>query len=48
MLMLKVIFESESHLNVAVARSDELQSGMRSCVRSSCPAALELTWKIFI
>ena len=45
MSMLKVIFESESHLNVAVhvARSDALQSGMRSWVRSSFPAVLELT-----
>ena len=30
MSMLKVIFVSESHLNVAVARSDALQSGMGS------------------
>ena len=43
MSMLKVIFESESHFNVTVARSDALQSGMRSWIRSSCPVALELT-----
>ena len=52
MSVLKVIFESESHLNIAVARSKAFQSGMRSWVRSSCPAALELTLqhmrKIFI
>ena len=42
MSMLKVIFEFESHLNVAVAMSGALQSAMRSWVRSSCPAALEL------
>ena len=40
MSMLKVI--SESHLNLTVARSDALQSGMRSWVRSSCLTALEL------
>ena len=43
MSMLKVISESDSHLNVALARSDALQSGMQSWIRSSCQAALELT-----
>ena len=43
MSMLKVIFESESDLNVGVPRSDALPEGMRSWVRSSRPIAFELT-----
>ena len=47
MPMLKVepyiMFESESHLDVAVARSDARPPGMRSWVRFSCPAALAFT-----
>ena len=47
MSMLKVEalvkFESESHLNVAVAPSDARPSDMRSWVRPSHPAASEIT-----
>ena len=42
MSVLKSIFESESPLNVAVARSDALQSGIYGRgVQSSCQAAME-------
>ena len=39
----KAKFESESHWNAAVARSDARPSDMRSWVCSSRPAALEIS-----